>query len=273
MSLHPDKVPLIHGLVDGELDAANTLAIEAHLKACPDCRAEMSRIEAVREMLGSAELREPAPRTLRDRIEDMIEAETSSSPASRADAPSKAAALRPAFVGGVAAHIFSRRWASGAFAGVAAAVLTLTLAVPQFAYIGTEDQLVQSHVRSLLAGHLLDVATSNRHVVKPWFNGRVDFAPPVPELADEGFPLVGGRLDYLDNHEVAAIVYRRRLHVINLFVRPAPTLSLPLGVAARREGYSLLRWTAGGLEYWAVSDLDQRELKLFHQLYSARTAS
>jgi len=274
VSLHPDKVPLIHGLVDGELDAANTLAIEAHLKTCPDCRGEMSRIEAVREMLGSAALREPAPAALRDRIEALIEAEAPLPVTSRAAAPRTASPLRPSFAGGeITAHIFSRRWASGAFAGVAAAFLMLTLVVPQLAYTGTEDQLVQSHVRSLLAGHLLDVATSNRHVVKPWFNGKVDFAPPVPELADEGFPLVGGRLDYLDDHEVAAIVYRRRLHVINLFVRPARTLSLPVGVAARREGYSLLRWTAGGLEYWAVSDLDPRELQLFHQLYSARSTS
>ena len=273
MSLHPDKLPLIHGLVDGELDAANTLAIEAHLKACPDCRAEMSRIETVREMLGAASLRESVPVRLRDRIEGLIEAEARSSSASGRRAPPRDAALRPVFGGGVTAHVFSRRWASGALAGVAAAVLAVTFAVPQFAHTGTEDQLVQSHVRSLLAGHLLDVATSNRHVVKPWFNGKVDFAPPVPELADEGFPLVGGRLDYLDDHEVAAIVYRRRLHVINLFVRPARTLSLPLGVTARREGYSLLRWTAGGLEYWAVSDLDPRELQLFRQLYSARAVS
>jgi anti-sigma factor RsiW len=169
--------------------------------------------------------------------------------------------------------VLSGRWASGAFAGALAASLALVVGLPQITHTDTENQLVQSHVRSLLVGHVVDIQTSNRHVVKPWFDGKIDFAPPVPELADEGFPLVGGRLDYLDDHEVAAIVYRRRLHTINLFVRPAKTLSVPIGFSAKQDGYNLLRWTAGGLEFWAVSDLDPKELALFRSLYAARAIS
>lgn len=260
MTLHPDKLPLLHGLVDGELDAANTVAIEAHLKTCRDCRAELARIEAVREAL--VPLRgQRAPQDLRGGIEARLAAETG------VFAPRRPA--RAERTGGVP----GLRWAGGALVGALAATLVILVGLPQVTRTDTEDQLVQSHVRSLLASHLVDVATSDRHVVKPWFNGKVDFAPATPDLADEGFALVGGRLDYVDDREVAAIVYRRRLHVINLFVRPAKTLSLPAGAAARRDGYSLLHWTAGGLEYWAVSDVELPELRLFQRLYAARATS
>lgn len=272
MSLHPDKLPLLHALVDGEIDAANTIAIESHLKSCADCRAELERIEAVRELLASAEIGDRAPDSLRTHIEAMLDAETGrvAQPSAGAS-PARDRPRRWAMAGGgVAAHVMNGRWASGAISGALVASLALAMAVPRLTHTDTEDQLIQSHVRSLLVGHMVDVQTSNRHVVKPWFNGKVDFAPPVPELSDEGFPLVGGRLDYIDDHEVAAIVYKRRLHSINLFVRPARTLSLPVGMTDRRDGYSLVRWTAGGLEYWAVSDLDPKELKLFSQLYAAR---
>ncbi len=104
--------------------------------------------------------------------------------------------------------------------------------------------------------------------MKPWFNGRIDFAPPVVELADQGFPLVGGRLDYLDGRVVPAIVYHRRLHTINLFVIPAGDFSSPVGITTRREGYSLVRWTKGGLEFWAVSDIDPTDLELFHRMFA-----
>jgi anti-sigma factor RsiW len=157
-------------------------------------------------------------------------------------------------------------------AGIAAS-LALVLSMPQLTTTSMQDQLVASHVRSLLAEHLVDVVTSNRHVVKPWFNGKIDFAPPVVDLVDKGFPLAGGRLDYIDGRVVPAIVYYRRLHSINLFVRPASALSLPIGITTRHEGYSLVRWTQGGLEFWAVSDIDPDELQQFHQLFASRTKS
>ena len=274
MTLHPDKIPLLHGLVDGELDAANTAAIEAHLKGCADCRAELEQIRAVRELIAVAAMRERAPEGLHKRIDLMIDAEAGPAPRTHAASHPAPAPWRPAWGGrGVAAHVLNGRWLSGALTGLVAASLALAVVMPQLTHTDVEDQLVQSHVRSLLVGHLVDIPTSDRHVVKPWFNGKVDFAPPVPELADQGFPLVGGRLDYIDDHEVAAIVYRRHLHVINLFVRPAHTLSLPGAVVTHHEGYNLVRWTGGGLEYWAVSDVETGDLKLFRQAYLARVQS
>jgi anti-sigma factor RsiW len=136
---------------------------------------------------------------------------------------------------------------------------------------GLDRQLVASHVRSLLADHLTDVATSNQHVVRPWFNGKVDVAPPVPELADQGFPLVGGRLDYIDGRVTPAIVYKRRLHTVNLFVWPAEGHGLARGRTARRDGYSLVEWTAGGLRFAAVSDIDMADLQQFRAAYVARS--
>jgi anti-sigma factor RsiW len=272
MSACPDKLLLVHGLADGELDAANALAVEAHLKTCADCRAELAQIEAMRELLRDDALAHRAPQALRNRIDAALDAAVTpagAAPRRPSAPPSPRAPYALAGGAAIAAHVLNGRWASGAMVGIAAS-LALMVAMPQLTHTGTEDQLVQSHIRSLMVGHLTDIPTSNRHVVKPWFNGKIDFAPPVPELADEGFPLVGGRLDYIDDHAVAAIVYRRRLHTINLFVRPAGTLSLPFGETRRLDGYTLVRWTKGGLEYWAVSDLDPGELQLFKTTFVPR---
>ena len=243
----PDQQMLLQGLLDGELDAANALACEAHLRGCDACNAEFQRLQMLKEAVAAPGVAYRAPEGLRRRIEALAAGGASRPPRRSASA-----------------------WAAGAITAIAAA-LAMVVILPQVADSGVERQLVASHVRSLLANHLTDVATSNQHVVRPWFNGRVDFAPPVPELADRGFPLVGGRLDYIKGRVVPAIVYHRRLHTINLFVWPAgPAAPGPVRTA-RRDGYSLVEWTQGGLRMSAVSDIDAGELQQFRQAFAERS--
>ena len=132
-----------------------------------------------------------------------------------------------------------------------------------------EQQLVSAHIRSLMPNHLMDVASTDQHTVKPWFAGKLDFSPPVVDLAPEGFPLVGGRLDYLRGRTVAVLVYQRRGHVINVFVMPVredrPTAPKPI----LRQGYRVAEWQKSGMRAWAVSDLAGEELEQFAQLLKA----
>ncbi len=247
----PDRTMLLHGLLDGELDAANALACEEHLKACEACHAELLRQRRLREAIAAVGVAYRAPPGLRGRIEASLKQATvaPARPRSRKIAP----------------------WAaSGAISAMAAGLAILAVA-PTFGDSQVQSQLVASHVRSLLAHHLTDIETSSKHVVKPWFNGRINFAPPVPELADEGFPLAGGRLDYVEGKVVPAIVYHRRLHTINVFVWPAKGPGLLATRTGRRDGYSLIEWKRGGLEFWAVSDIDATELGQFQQAFAARS--
>ncbi len=160
-------------------------------------------------------------------------------------------------------------WLAGAGITAIAASLALVFVAPQFAAPGLEDQLVANPVRSLQASHLIDIPTSDRHVVKPWFNGKIDFSPPVVDLADEGFPLVGGRLDYVAGKTVPALVFHRRLHTINVFVQPQGGPGERIH-AAHHDGYNLAHWTAAGLDYWAVSDIEPADLNTFAKLFAER---
>jgi anti-sigma factor RsiW len=241
---------LLHGLIDGALDAANSVRIETHVKSCAGCATAFRRLEDVRARLANEDMRHSAPPGLLDRIQAQIETETAIAP--RRDSPGR---------------VPSRWFAGGALTAMAAS-LALFLVVPQLSTTPLQDQIVASHMRSLLATHLTDVATSDQHVVKPWFNGRIDFAIPVVDLANQGFPLVGGRLDYLDDRVVPALVYKRRLHTINLFIRPDSGASLPTDFATTRRGFNILRWTDSGLEYWAVSDVSGSDLQAFKRAFS-----
>ena len=247
MSGCPDKAPMLHAYFDGELDAANTQTFEAHLKTCAGCSEALGELQGLRERFSAPELRERAPPALRSRIEAMIDAETVS-PRRRS------LALLP--------------WGlSGGFGAMAAAFAMMAL-LPSTGAL--EEQLVADHVRSTFGAHLVDVGTSDRHTVKPWFNGKVDFAPPVVELADAGYPLIGGRLDYLDRRTVAALVYRRNKHVINVFVWPEDSTLRRPALGRTHEGYSVTHWTARGLQFWAVSDVDPGDLEAFARLFAER---
>jgi anti-sigma factor RsiW len=158
----------------------------------------------------------------------------------------------------------------------AAAVLVLAL-VPLLRGPSADElltrEVVASHIRSLMANHLADVPSSDEHTVKPWFNGKLDFSPPVVDLADKGFPLVGGRLDYLNQKPVAALIYRRQKHFINLFVWPSSGGSESVTQSVTRQGYHVLHWTHSGMTYWAVSDLEANQLREFSQLIQNQVQS
>ena len=236
-----DQELLIGGLVDGELDAANTALVEAHVARCEACREELERLQAVRSLLQIEGVRDRAPESLTRRIASLPEV-----------APKAANENRvPSWL------------APGAIGALAASLAMISFVTPATTAAVDQD-LVSSHVRSLQPGHLTDVQTTNQHIVKPWFNGRIDFAPPVPELADKGFPLVGGRLDSIDGKTVPAIVYKRRLHTVNLYVWPTKESG---DRAFVKEGFAVREWTRNGLRFAAVSDIPAAELEQFEKLF------
>ncbi len=255
MTACPDWQVRLQGLIDGELDATHAAEVEAHVDGCADCAQAREDALTLRTALRDDGVRAQASDRLLARLDAAVSAATAPVPAGR-----------PA-----AGHRFERAfWAlGGAGAALAACAVLTVIALPAIQTADLEHELVSSHVRSQLAGHLIDVATSDQHVVKPWFGGKIDFSPPVVDLSDQGFPIVGGRLDYLGGRTVAAIVYRRGRHVINLFVWPDGQGPGPDEVRAG-DGYTLLHWARGGMTFWAVSDVAEPDLKTFRRLVEAR---
>jgi anti-sigma factor RsiW len=252
MTACPDKAMLLEALLDGELDAVHAAEVEAHVAGCAGCRAALDDLAAMRLMLRTPGVREPAPERLKTRIAAGV---TPAQPAANDDRPVSALRRRAPVA------------AFGGVVGVAACFALALIVMPMLSSGALEDELVAGHVRSLQASHLIDVATSDQHVVKPWFDGKLDFAPPVIDLAQQGFPIVGGRLDYVDHRAVAAVVYKRGRHLINLFIWPG---SKPPAVGRHtRDGYTLLDWSQGGMTYWAVSDVNPNDLTLFESLHQA----
>jgi anti-sigma factor RsiW len=236
---HQEIQERIHPYVDGELDVANAREVELHLSACEECRALEQRIRALSSVLTASAPAYHAPAALRKNVRAALRKEA-----------------KPARQ--IGWWVFA--------AGAACALLLLVFALSQTTRAPREaiaDDVVANHVRSLLATHLVDVASSNQHTVKPWFDGKVDFAPEVRDLAADGFPLVGGRLDYLQGKTVVALVYERNKHPINLFIVPASTNRAAAPSALTRRGYHLIHWTRGEMDYWAVSDLNAEELHQF----------
>ena len=249
MSTEHEKIrELLHAYVDGELDLANARETERHLESCADCRGTEKAIRELRAALASDTPGYRAPAHLRKRVRAAL----------RREAKSTRRTLSPwlTFATGVA------------FAAVLiGAVLFQTMHGARSNTI--VDQVVANHVRSLLAVQLVDVVSSDQHTVKPWFDGKIDFAPEVRDLSANGFPLVGGRLDYLDGKTVAALVYHRNKHPINLFIAPEATSRSASPTVITRRGYNVFSWADNGMKCWAVSDLNQGELREFTELVRA----
>lgn len=241
-----DQELLLGALIDNELDAANAALVEAHASRCEGCREELERLTALQILLRRDGVRRALPDQLAARIDALPE--LTPKPARRHWLPG---------------------WLAPGLGGALAASLAMVMLTIPSTSAGLDEQLVSSHVRSLQPGHLMDVQTTNQHIVKPWFNGRIDFAPPVPELADQGFPLAGGRLDSIEGKTVAAIVYHRRLHTVNVYVWPAPDAS---GRSLVKDGFAIEEWSRAGLRYAAISDIPASEVKQFAKLFVARAS-
>lgn len=245
---------MLSGYIDGELDLVHRLEVERHLQNCSECARHVRSGRAMHTAFRSDRFYYGAPAGLERSILTAVRA------AERTQRPPSHNFLRP----GV---------------GVAAFVSLLMLAWFAFAQVGRANresgmmqQATCNHVRSLMATHLLDIASADPHVVKPWFNGKLDYAPPVIDLTPQGYPLRGGRLDYLNDHTIAALVYTRRQHVINLFLWPSTE---PETQSMRQEschGYHLCKWATGAMTYCAVSDVSAQELALFVDAIKTHTS-
>ena len=242
-----DTQNLMHGYVDGELDLVRSLEIEQHIQACQACSRAHQNHQRLSSAISLGALYFKAPASLQKRVRSTVRA-------TRKDEPKHS--------------IFSWRWLA-----VGASLVLVAIIIGSLVFIRSSpaaddlvaQEIVSGHVRSLMANHLTDVPSSDQHTVKPWFDGRLDFSPPVSDLTKQGFPLVGGRLDYIGSRPVAALVYQRRQHFINLFVSLSTNEPESKNKMMTRQGYNLIHWNKSGMTYWAVSDLNLTELQEFVQ--------
>jgi mycothiol system anti-sigma-R factor len=243
------KSTSLHGYLDGELDAVRAAEFENHLESCPECLAELEGQESLRASLQQAQLRERAPLDLRKKVLQSLP-----KPASR---PRMALSLSWQWVAVAAALLL-------AMSGFGWRLVSHRLDLSAQQQLSAE--IVDAHVRSLQVGHLSDVISTDQHTVKPWFNGKVDFAVPVRDFADDGFPLQGGRLEVINGKTVAALIYGRRKHEVNLFVWPETNASDEAAHPSSLRGYQLIRWRKAGMEYWLASDLALPDLEVLQRL-------
>lgn len=255
-----DNSRLLHGYLDGELDLVRSLEIEEHLETCLDCAQQLWSQQRLRKAFRSASLYERAPSGLAVRIRASI---------SQEGAREARATSQPTAITMSAAKRKTWNWLAVAAAIMLMALLTWRI-LPGVERRGNSDlvarELVGSHIRSLQPGHLFDVQSTDQHSVKPWFDGKLDFSPPVRDLTRDGFPLIGGRLDYVDHRAVAALVYQQHQHLINVFIWPADRQTDSNLHSESSQGYNMVFWERGGMYLCAVSDLSTSELQQFAQL-------
>jgi anti-sigma factor RsiW len=241
---------LLHALIDGELDASHAREVEAHIATCPKCIALLKDYRAMSKTVADADMRYTAPPALRRRIEAALP---------QPQAPTRRAVLRG--------------FAMGSAVSAIAATGLVAIVLRNDDEQRIQSEIVSAHLRSLQAGHLTDVVSTDQHTVKPWFNGKLDVAPPVIDLTVQGFTLIGGRLDYVDARPVGAVVYRRRQHIINLFVAQTASTQRRTARINTLQGFNCRRWSDGGLNFWAVSDLAKDELADFGERFESAMRS
>jgi anti-sigma factor RsiW len=238
---------LIGGYLDLELDLPLQVALEEHLAGCSHCSEICARLRGLKTAIQSQAPYYPAPARLERAV---------------AEALRKNAAPAP---GTFRQGLAWRRLAIAASVLLSVSITWNVVGLRRAQGEAMAQALISSHIRSLMGNHLVDVTSTDQHTVKPWFNGRTNFSPVVQDFGEKGFPLVGGRLDYVDGRTVAALIYRRRQHLINLFTWPASPSYSKEGEFAQ-NGFNVLQWSDGAMTYWAVSDLNSGELREFRWL-------
>jgi anti-sigma factor RsiW len=245
---------LLPAHADRELGLRESMEVDRHLLACTTCQGELARQDSLRAGVQRHATYFAPPAHLEAAIKAALARES----ANAAAPPKRKWDWRWLNAGAALASVCAIAWSAW-----------LYLAVPSANDL-LANEVISSHVRSLMVDHVADVASSDQHAVKPWFNGKLAFAPPVSDFTAQGFSLVGGRLDYLDRQPVAALIYRHRQHLINLYAWPAVDERDSAPQALSRRGYHLLHWADGGMAYWVISDLNARELATLVQILRNR---
>jgi mycothiol system anti-sigma-R factor len=269
-----EATKLMDGYLDGELDPMTSQRIEEHLRECHKCEQAYEADTALAHAISRGAPYYKAPAELRQRIQSSLRDAVGVRDSRGSAQENHALLTSPRAERRLVLPEVPWNWLALAAAIILAAIVGSSL-LPRIRPPTSDQflatQLIASHVRSLMADHLTDVASSDQHTVKPWLDMKLDFAPPVVDLSSDGFPLIGGRLDYLDNRPVAALVYQRRKHFINLFVWPGETGAARSTMAMSHEGYQLLHWADPDFNYWAVSDVNANDLQTFKQQFETRT--
>lgn len=243
-----DSKKVLGAFVDNEIDLMQSVAVEEHLASCADCTAFMEDQQAIKDLLRNGDFRFSAPAGFKEELLKSLQ-------------PPSPKKLRPwPFINAPA-------WRGAAVAAIVILSIGLGMLLSRESSVNktaAQNEIVDSHIRSLLMNHLTDVASTDQHTVKPWFNGKLGFSPKVVDFAEKGFPLIGGRLDTMDGQTVAALIYKHRQHVINVFTYPRSGAFPPL--SSEQRGYRVIHWADSGMEFWLVSDLNPEELEQFAAL-------